>query len=440
MSLYRNLELLTYAIINYLPYTLLALHPVKNRLKWTKKTIVVFLCFFTVLEYVRIAFISHGLHYVSVILSINIILQFIFYAYVSNQHIGRSAFIFLALYTISSSLSCLAKYCEFSLFPLRAVEKYTWSHTLCILALQIIILVPISIYIIKYTYLVFKNDNNSHWRFLWVVPSVFYVLWYFCVFLNTEAPVPEQLFSGTPVIIQITVLIGALVSYYTIICLVREHMTNYDLIKQNSEQNLQLAHYSNIQEKIEEIRRVRHDIRHHANLIYSYAQDNNTDAIKEYISTYKKLHLDDVVITFCDNYTANILFQHFHSQAKTYGINYSVRAYLPNDLPFEKEELTDLFGNLLENALDASKKEYDAIISVNTKFEKGFLFFHICNTFTRELIMTETGDYLSSKDSVNPHGIGLSSVHNIIKTRNGIIDISHQNDLFSCCVQIPLVE
>lgn len=440
MSIFRHLELLTFAVINYIPYALLALYPFRDRLKWSKKTVLVFLCLFTVIEYIRIAFLAHDFHYISIILSANILLQFVFYAYVSDQHIGRSAFIYLALYTISTSLIYLAKYCEFALFPMNAAENYNWTHSLCVINLQIVILIPISLYIIKYSSVVFKNDDSNQWRFLWVVPSVFYVLWYLCVFLNSEATIHEQLLSGTQVVIQISILTGALVSYHTIICLVREHMANYELIKQNSEQNLQLANYSTIQEKIEEIRRVRHDIRHHANMIYSLAQDNNTDAIKEYISSYNKSYLDDVVITFCDNYTANILFQHFHNRAKTYGINYSVRATLPDDLPFEKEELTVLFGNLLENAVDAAKEESNAEISVHSKYEKGFLFFHVCNTFTRELTLAQTGELLSSKDSTHHHGIGLSSVHNIIKTRNGIIDTSHQNDLFSCCVQIPLTE
>ena len=438
ISPFRAFELIVYAILNLLPYILIALYSVKDQLRWSKPIIICSLLFLCSMECVRIILVSGNYYSAAILSPLNLLIQSLFYVYVSNQAIGRSAFVLLSLSNIASSIGSLAKYLEGFLFPLLAVEKYRWSFSLCVFVLEIFFLIPI-FYYVKYIYTPITKDNQTTRmnRFLWVIPAIFYIIWYCYIFMN-QTPTQELLLSSSSTVVQLAIMAGALLSYHTIISLVKEHSINNSLLQTNNAQHLQLAHYGSIQEKIDEAARTRHDLRHHMHLLYYFAEEGDVQSIKEYIESYKEHYIDKSVISFCENHTANIILHHFHERARISGISFSAKAHLPHNLPFAKEELTVLFANLLENAIDASREESDASIIVHTKFEKGFLFLHVSNTSTKEPNIAEDGHLISTKSNPHMHGFGLNSVNHIVKKHKGLMDVSHENGIFSCCVQIPL--
>lgn len=71
---------------------------------------------------------------------------------------------------------------------------------------------------------------------------------------------------------------------------------------------------------------------------------------------------DDSLIRFCENTTANAVLLYFAQQAKSNGIDYIVKADIPSDIFLTETDISVIFGNLLENALDACKKRKKAII------------------------------------------------------------------------------
>lgn len=66
---------------------------------------------------------------------------------------------------------------------------------------------------------------------------------------------------------------------------------------------------------------------------------------------------DDSLIRFCENTAANAVPLYFAQQAKSNGIDYIVKADIPSDIFVTETDISVIFGNLLENALDACKKE-----------------------------------------------------------------------------------
>lgn len=107
-------------------------------------------------------------------------------------------------------------------------------------------------------------------------------------------------------------------------------------------------------------------------------------------------------------------------------------------MPFPKDDLSVLFGNLLENALNAAEKERDAKVTVSAKYEKGFLFFNVRNTFTKP--HSSNDESSSHSDSlIGPHhGIGLHSVRHIVDSNKGKFHVKHEDGIFTCSVLIPL--
>lgn len=122
---------------------------------------------------------------------------------------------------------------------------------------------------------------------------------------------------------------------------------------------------------------------------------------------------DDSLIRFCENTAANAVLLYFAKQAKSNGIDYIVKADIPSDIFVTETDISVIFGNLLENALDACKKEKNdnKKIVVNASFENGMLCITVDNTYTGTLKYTSAGNIISTKHSGS--GLGTQSVKNI---------------------------
>ena len=78
-------------------------------------------------------------------------------------------------------------------------------------------------------------------------------------------------------------------------------------------------------------------------------QNHQLELQTVHLEQYCKQLPDHSLITFC----ANIVLSHYAQEAERLGIAYSVVANIPASCPVEGHDLSVLFGNLLENAVDA---------------------------------------------------------------------------------------
>ena len=121
---------------------------------------------------------------------------------------------------------------------------------------------------------------------------------------------------------------------------------------------------------------------------------------------------DDSLIRFCENTAANAVLLYFAQQAKSNGIDYIVKADIPSDIFVTETDISVIVGNLLENALDACKKENsdNKKIAVNASFENEMLCITVDNTYTGTLKYTSAGNIISTHSG---SGLGTQSVKNI---------------------------
>lgn len=143
---------------------------------------------------------------------------------------------------------------------------------------------------------------------------------------------------------------------------------------------------------------------------------------------------DDSLIRFCENTAANAVLLYFAQQAKSNGIDYIVKADIPSDIFVTETDISVIFGNLLENALDACKKEKNdnKKIAVNASFENGMLCITVDNTYTGTLKYTSAGNIISTKYSGS--GLGTQSVKNIADRYGEICRLEVKNGMFYASV------
>ena len=115
---------------------------------------------------------------------------------------------------------------------------------------------------------------------------------------------------------------------------------------------IQQIQYDNIAREMENVRRLRHDMRHHLNALSGMLEQDDTEAARAYLAQLigSAARREDQV--YCRNLTVNGLLQYYTGLARDEGITCQVQAEC-GELTVPATDLTVLFGNAMENAIRA---------------------------------------------------------------------------------------
>ena len=205
------------------------------------------------------------------------------------------------------------------------------------------------------------------------------------------------------------------------------------LKEKNHQLTMQAMPYDDLQEKITEARRAKHDVRHHIMLMQKYLADGRSDELGDYLRRYSASLPDDTLIRFCQNAAANAVLLYFAQQAKNENIDYLVKADIPADTFLPDPDLSVLFGNLIENTLEACRAELgDRKIAIRAALTGGTLCVTVDNTFTGALRRTPGGEPLSAKHL--GAGLGTRSVKSIAEHYGGVCRLESKDGMFYASV------
>ncbi len=141
----------------------------------------------------------------------------------------------------------------------------------------------------------------------------------------------------------------------------------------------QQLQYDRIREDMERSARLRHDMRHHWNYLYSLADEGDVGGLREYLSALAE-HTERVENqVFCKNRTVNALLQYYADRALDEGVTYRVTADC-GEFNVRPEDLTVIIGNIMENALRSCRDVPDPFIDVAVAFLHGAFTFEVTNS------------------------------------------------------------
>lgn len=126
------------------------------------------------------------------------------------------------------------------------------------------------------------------------------------------------------------------------------------------------------------------------------------------VSNTGNIYFDSII-----NYKAAI--------AKELGIQILLEIFVPADAKVDSEDINLCLGNILDNAIEATRKvqkESDKVIKMYIKSDRKNLWMEISNAYDSHG-QNSTSEYKTTKDSVFWHGIGLSIVKNVVAKYNG---------------------
>lgn len=180
----------------------------------------------------------------------------------------------------------------------------------------------------------------------------------------------------------------------------------------------------------EEIHRFRHDLKNHIIGINNLIDNDDIDGLKHYVDRMKLTDLNRIVDT--GNLSLDSIINFKLAKAKEKNIQYELDIKIPTDIDIEPFDVNVIFGNLLENAIEALEKcsEDHRMLKIKMEYDVGMLYIVIENRYEHDLHQVSKNKYASSKSEKDKHGIGLESVKRSIERYNGCMEIKTDNQVF----------
>lgn len=115
-----------------------------------------------------------------------------------------------------------------------------------------------------------------------------------------------------------------------------------------------------INQKMEQGRIYRHDMRHHLSVLHDLADNEKTEDIQEYISSLDTRISDVETERYCDNSVVNAVLSSYIGKAKQEDIRIEAKVDIPKELPIDAFDICTILANALDNAVTACCAEKNA--------------------------------------------------------------------------------
>ncbi len=313
----------------------------------------------------------------------------------SKDRFFVSLFSFLTFVNIYVSISYISDTLSFG-FSGNAFVAARIVIRLLIYAL----ILPVLYKIIRKRFRMLVNVLDKEWKVAVLVPLVFLIIQIIVLYY----PSPYWYWSSNEWsrFIIVTVYLLFLIVYYLF------HIQTSAIIAKYAMEKRQLLMAQ--QEKLWELELIRqkeeaslfdqqrHDMHHHNAVIMGLLQNNDVSNLKSYMKSFDEMLDAYYDNTYCANPIINSLLNFYANRAKEENIKTMFHISVPEQLKIDNIDLTCVFGNVLENALEGClrlSKELKKEIQVTIKYFDHRLRIMVENTcdaaimFEKELPLTQ---------------------------------------------------
>ncbi len=268
--------------------------------------------------------------------------------------------------------------------------------------------------------------------------TVFSALSYISVLLLVDAwgpwPVGQPVLYAKYLVLVLAVCAGYYMAFHTLAMARKNDET--DLHYENIQKQLTLneRYYDNLLDSIEQAKIRNHDLRHHVNALNTLSAEGRFSELGEYLREMKNDLPSPMPAEYCQEVTVNALLNHYNELCRLRDIPFDCAVRMPKECSIEPLHICVIFGNALQNALEASEKlspESEPFISCKAAYDQGKLAITVENRFDGVAPKkTDSGGYASSKTE-GEHGIGLQSISNLVEKYKGWYGTDINGDIFT---------
>lgn len=176
------------------------------------------------------------------------------------------------------------------------------------------------------------------------------------------------------------------------------------------------------------VRALRHDLDNHLISIAQYIKDGNDKKALDYISKISQNVSDIPEHTETNNSAINAILDLKRITCLKEKIN--LKCYIQKDLIcFDDVAFSTVFGNIMDNAIEAEKLESEKEIRLSLESKGEYLHITIQNRISHPVLVEGVLPDTKKKDKQN-HGLGMYSITETIFKNNGVINIYEESGWF----------
>lgn len=201
--------------------------------------------------------------------------------------------------------------------------------------------------------------------------------------------------------------------------------------------DLLATHYAEVENMYRQVRGWRHDYRNHIQVMKSYAESGDMEAIRQYLDELDTdLNTVDTVIKTGNKMTDAILNSKL-SLAKARNIQVAADAHVPVELTIGSVDLCIILGNLLDNAIEAACTcpEEERMLRVYMDMKNTQLYISVTNTTAAKKQKKENGRFQTTKSA--GHGFGLVRIDTIVERYQGYLSRNSEDGAFTTEILLP---
>lgn len=192
-----------------------------------------------------------------------------------------------------------------------------------------------------------------------------------------------------------------------------------------------------IQSTYKEMRGWRHDYRNHMQVLRIYLENGELEKAQEYIAQMDEALNEVDQMIKSGNTSADAIINSKLSLARDRGISLDTTFHIPERLPVSDIEFCVLFGNLMDNAIEACM----ALTDVSKRFIRVYVgmfqqqfYISVSNATSSDKRVTS---YQTGKKG--EHGYGLYRIDSVVERHEGYLSRNNEPGVFQTEIMIPFV-
>lgn len=206
--------------------------------------------------------------------------------------------------------------------------------------------------------------------------------------------------------------------------------------EKSSQYHLQIAVYKMLSEQYRQSERLRHDMKNHIIALSALSRNKEWEKIDSYLKNMEGIALD-VDGDMTGNKAVDALLYQKRKQAEEENIKWECDVQMPKGYCINEFDLCVLFGNILDNALEACGRMQRGecrFINIQAKAVKKCFLLEVKNSMDRT---EKYADGFTNKEDLQEHGIGLLNVSDVVNKYNGVVNTEAEKDIFVISILMP---
>lgn len=233
--------------------------------------------------------------------------------------------------------------------------------------------------------------------------------------------------SSLTLVIILVAYINIIISFASILLFMKNKKEKdqyfLDSILKDRILKLQEDYYKRLIENYTNVRKFKHDIKGHLNLISGLLNDKNYNKAITYLNEMTE-SIETKKIYKTSNIYISTILNSFEQVFKKNNIKFEISYYITRTLKIDSMDICSLFYNLLSNSIEANLK-----LSKNRRYIKlviadikNNMIIKIINPVDKDFNLDVIKEYRTTKQDKENHGFGLITINNIVEKYNGNIE------------------